>query len=348
MKICFPISYPGVGGSEKYALNLAVAAQKAGHDVFFILGEHGPLENELKTAGIDYTIVPMRSSFNPVAVIFSTIKLKKIFKERKINLVHTQMLREQTLSLFAKKLGAKIKVIRTFHRLNQFNRKMKPLMRFYQSNTDCFIAPTEFMAEYMRQNGLKSKIEVIANGVEEVKVSKKEKAIGFLGRISEEKGILEFVENNIKLFNSQHKIVIAGEGPQKSALMEIARDNPNLKILGHVRNLENFFSSISVLVLPSKTEVLPLSVLESFSAGVPVVAFEIPSLEGILTSQNSILVKSGDYKKLAEKAFAVLHDDGRLKNLFVEAKKSYKENYTPREMWGKTEKIYQKALKNEA
>jgi len=153
MNICYVVENSGIGGAEKYALYLAKEAQKDGHKVSFVLGKKGPLEIEARNLKIKTQITPMPSSFNPFSVLKSIFALKKYFKENDVEIVHTQMLREHSLALGAKIIGAKIKLVRTFHRLDQFNWKMKPLMWLYRRQTDGFIAVSEYVSQYLQQIG---------------------------------------------------------------------------------------------------------------------------------------------------------------------------------------------------
>lgn len=335
MNICYPICFPGSGGSEKYALYLAKEAKKAGHRVFFILGQEGPMLEEIKRVGIEYSFIPMESSFNPFLVISSALRLKKLYKEKKIDIVHTQMLREHSLAIAAKVFGSDIKLIRTFHRLDQFNLKMRPLISLYQKATDAFIAPTDFIENYLKTNGIKEKIYRINNGVPKVEAKTHQNKAGFLGRLVSEKGIVEYVKENKDI-----ELIIGGDGPLRYELEK----HPKVKLLGNITNLESFFSEISVMVLPSKTEVLPLSVLEAFSAGVPVVAFNLPSLQGIITEENGVMVPEGEYKKMGEAVRNLLLKQEMLEKLSAKAIQDYENNYTIDEMWEHTEGVYRRVL----
>lgn len=333
MKICYPICNPGVGGSEKYVLYLAREAKKTGHDVVFVLGQDGPLVKELEKNGFIYSFISMKSSFNPFLMLSSVLKLMGFYKKNNIEIVHAQMLREHSLSVGSKVLGSKIKIVRTFHRLDQFNFKMRPLLWLYRKATDAFVAPTDYIQKYLNDHGIKEKIYQINNGVPEIKVAGHKNKAGFLGRLVSEKGIIEFVKANKTL-----NLIVGGDGSDRKELEGYS----SVKLMGHVSDLKKFFSEISVLILPSKTEVLPLSVLESFSTGVPVVAFDVPSLRGIINSENGIIISEGDYKKMGKKTRDLLANKKELQKLSLGAQNTYQKNYTVEAMWSKTELLYRK------
>jgi glycosyltransferase involved in cell wall biosynthesis len=317
------------------AYSLAKEAKKAGHEVSFILGKEKYLAEKLKKDNISYTFIPMYSSFNPVAVLNSIFEFKKYFAKNKTDIVHTHMLREHSLAIGAKFLGAKIKVVRTFHRLDQFNLKMIPLLWFYRWQTDRFIAVSNYMENYLKNNGISSKISTVYNGVPKVEVEKHEKNIGYLGRISREKGIVQFVENNLKELKKT-KLVVGGNGPMLDDLKEVVSANSlNVEILGAVNDLKDFFEKIDRLILPSRTEALPLVVLDAFSCGVPVVAFELSPLKELIDDENGKLVEKADYNKLFQTAKNL--DVSKYKNKVI---KTYEEKYNIGKMWQATEKVY--------
>lgn len=347
MKTCHIIANPTVGGAEKYALYLSQEAKKSGHEVGFVLGQEGELSNLLKKNKIQYDLVPMRSSFNPFLMLKSVFDLRKYFRENDIDIVHAHFLREHSLSIGAKFLGSKTKVIRTMHRLDQFNLKMKPLLWFYRWQTDAFVAVSDITAKYMIENGVgKEKITTIYNGAPEIKTEKHEKAMGYLGRVVAEKGILDFVKKTVDLLK-ENKLVVAGEGENLSEIKKL-RDtkNLNIEVLGRVDNLSDFFSKISLLVLPTKGEsTFPLSVIEAFSAGVPVLSFDVEPIARIVKeSQSGSLVKPGEFKTMGQEADRILKSDAEIDQMGASAKKLYKEKFTVDIMWQKTESLYKKLL----
>lgn len=341
MKIAYLLAHPGNGGAEAYALNLAREARNAGHEVCFVLGERaGQLVDRVRTENFDLLILPMQSSFNPFAVISSVYKLRKFIHEFKPDIIHTQMLREQSLVIGAKILGAKTRLVRTFHRLDQFNWKMAPLMWLYRKYTDSFIAISEYVRDYLAENGIEKNITVVHNGVAEVVAENKKPGLGYLGRISPEKGIKAFVEANEEIF-AKEPLVVGGNGPDLEALKAfVKRKNLNIQILGNIEEKDDFFGLFSVLVLPSSTEALPLVVLEAFSAGTPVVAFDLPSLKGLITDKNGALVGPGDYKALAKKAIEIMKSKD-YENYAANARRDFEQNYTVEKMWSATELVYQ-------
>lgn len=341
MNIVHIIAWPGIGGSEKYALYLAEEARREGHSISFIFGENGPMVDLVKNKGFECRLIKMNSSFNPILVLGSALLLKRYLKNKKPDIVHTHMLREQSLAVFVRMLGGRYRLVRTFHRLDNFDWKMFFVRFLLNRYTSAYVAVSFVMKKKMSKNGFKNNVYVVENGVPKIirKKEKESKAFGFLGRISKEKGVLELVENWPKGWDG---LIIGGGGPQLKELELTIKNkkNKNINALGQVEDVSNFFEKIDVLVLPSKTEVMPMVVAEAFSCGVPVVSFDIPGMKENLGS-GGVVAPEGDYKELI-RALKKVKDN--LDKYSKNAKKIYREKYTVEKMWQETEAVYKLSL----
>ena len=109
-------------------------------------------------------------------------------------------------------------------------------------------------------------------------------------------------------------VVIAGEGPERGALLRLARGegvSSRLHLLGWRGDQAGLLAAADVLACPSRQEPLGNVVLEAFSAGVPVVAAasEGPR-EVIRGGETGLLVPVEEPEALAGALRAVLEDEG--------------------------------------
>ena len=128
----------------------------------------------------------------------------------------------------------------------------------------------------------------------------RQRCIGFLGRLSEDRGVkyLEFVAGAIQ--KSDIRMIIAGSGPESdrlnAALSRILESN-RIDFPGYLegRDLNKFWSSIGVLVSTAESESYGRTIRESLCYGVPVIA---------LNSLGALEIKHGplsDFVHLYEK-----------------------------------------------
>lgn len=333
MNICHIFCYPGDGGAEKYALYLSDMAQKEGNKIYFLFGGDGPLVKKCNDLGYASLIIEMPSWHSKV----TAQRFKEYFDKNNIQIVHTHFLREHFLAVKAKKLGANIKIVRTFHRVDEIPLRVRLFYRYYSKNTEIEIAVSEYLANLLKEKKIARNPQVIMNGVPNLNITKHENALGYLGRLDTDKGIYQLVQENKEYFRKS-KLIIAGTGPDEAKLKSlIMKECLNVELLGFIVNLENFFEQIDTLIFPSLNEsTLPLSILESYSAGIPVVAFDIPVYKGLKCDQR-LFVPTGLYKELLKRAITVSQENAEYSIL---VKNFYLKHFTINEMWQKTKELY--------
>lgn len=132
--------------------------------------------------------------------------------------------------------------------------------------------------------------------------------IAVVSRLSSEKGVDLFIEACALLARKglAFSAVIAGDGPERAALEALGRQlglNGGVRFLGHVDNVDALYKSVDLVVLPSRSEGLPNTLLEAFRADVPVVATTvgaIPEVVGTSGGAAAQLVLPGSAPALAE------------------------------------------------
>lgn len=132
--------------------------------------------------------------------------------------------------------------------------------------------------------------------------------IGYVGRLSREKGVVILVEaiQILKVQRPGIRLLIAGDGPLLGDL-ERAIDAANLKdsveLLGWVPHdrLPGLFGRLKLLVLPSYTEGLPNTLLEAMAAGTVVVATGVGGVPDlIIHGQNGFIIRDTSAEAVAE------------------------------------------------
>ncbi|WP_434354779.1 glycosyltransferase family 4 protein [Parasalinivibrio latis] len=102
--------------------------------------------------------------------------------------------------------------------------------------------------------------------------------IAFVGRLSYEKGPDRFID--IASHFSMVQFHIYGDGPEKSNLIYNAPNNVDFH--GHQNNMDQVWSEISLLIMPSRHEGLPMAALEAMSRGIPVIATSVGAMPKLI------------------------------------------------------------------
>jgi glycosyltransferase involved in cell wall biosynthesis len=112
-------------------------------------------------------------------------------------------------------------------------------------------------------------------------------------------------------------VALFGSGPEEAMLR--ARAGAHVKFLGAVRDRAAIYHAIDALVLPSRFEGLPMTVLEAMASGVPVLASAVDGVREIATHEaDALLAASGDVAAFRS-ALARLRDDAALRRRLAEA-----------------------------
>jgi glycosyltransferase involved in cell wall biosynthesis len=107
-------------------------------------------------------------------------------------------------------------------------------------------------------------------------------------------------------------VLIVGEGPDRPELeraLSFRGLDRRIRLLGERADVPALLADADVFVLSSRSEGLPLSVLEAMAAGLPVVASDVGGVhELVVGGETGLLVRPGDPDELAAALRALLAD----------------------------------------
>lgn len=113
--------------------------------------------------------------------------------------------------------------------------------------------------------------------------------IGAIGRLSKEKGLSHLVEAFAELRKRFPKsgLLLIGEGLERASLERLISEKgleEHVLMPGYRADITSYMAPMDVLVMPSLTEGLPMTLLEAMHLGVPVVASSVGGIPKLLDS----------------------------------------------------------------
>jgi glycosyltransferase involved in cell wall biosynthesis len=112
-----------------------------------------------------------------------------------------------------------------------------------------------------------------------------------------------------------YRAAIVGDGPERAAL-EAAAATAQVELLGERGDVPEQLAASDVFVLSSRSEGMPMSILEAMAAGLPVVASAVGGIPEIVRDgETGLLVPPGDADALAAALGRLLDDDGLRRRL---------------------------------
>jgi glycosyltransferase involved in cell wall biosynthesis len=161
-----------------------------------------------------------------------------------------------------------------------------------------------------------------------------ERIVGAAGRLSPEKGFEVLVEAAalVRLRDPSVAFVVFGDGPcrERIARRIVSAGLTGSFVLGGFRaDLDQFLPFFDLFALPSYTEGLPNVVLESFAAGVPVVATAVGGTPEVVEDRASgRLVAPGNPRALADGILETLASEERLRDLGLHGRQRVVQEFT--------------------
>ncbi|MBN2284940.1 MAG: glycosyltransferase family 4 protein [Tissierellales bacterium] len=370
-KIAYVVTPVEFGGAERVSLNFLRNIDKNKFLVYPIIffrpwEEDSIVLKELKQEEYPLCKIPVsvRTSLKERDHFWLIRCFKMIFsilvKER-FDLIHTHGYFADIVTIPVAKL-LRIPVISTCHGFIANDRKLKRsyridriLLRF----SNRVIAVSQGIKDELLKSGIKeSKIEVVLNAVQTdtdndvltqnrykkrraLHVSEKDFVLGYVGRLSREKGIhylLDAVEILTKM-DIPIKVVIIGDGPAKKDSKLLVRQKgveDKVFFAGFQTDVKEWIPAMDVFALPSLTEGTPMALLEAMACRIPIVASAVGGIPQIIDSgKDGILVAPGKPKEIAA-GIMELYNNNSLREKFVKAAyKKVKSNFDMKE-WTET------------
>lgn len=121
--------------------------------------------------------------------------------------------------------------------------------------------------------------------------------IGWVGRLSREKGADVLIRAAAELTDLPFHISMVGDGPERDRLRNIAAElsiADRISWHGTVPNAALLFPAFDLFVLSSHTEGTPIVLLEAMAAGVPIVATRVGGVPDVVTDAEAMLVPPDD------------------------------------------------------
>jgi glycosyltransferase involved in cell wall biosynthesis len=331
MRILQVSSAQELGGGETHLLELVDNLRNRGHEVVVAGRRNSPLNPDIE--------LPFLNS----ADLFTAVRLRSILKKRAFDILHAHVARDYTVAAAAAWKMPQLKVIFTRHLLRPVRRHV-----LYR-RVDGWLAPTSQILQTLEP--LSPKVSaVIPNWVDASKFSFRTNprhhpvTIGLLGQISPHKGHDDAIEA-LRRLDVGFRLLIAGKG-EPAYIDALKKKSAGLLVdfLGF-EELQEFFSMIDILAVPSWEEPFGIVLLEAMASGVPVIATNRGGPANIIRSAlHGVLVPPRDPGALARAIRALGEDDERRQLISRNAREFVEKNFDIRIVIPRVEDFYRRVV----
>ena len=203
-----------------------------------------------------------------------------------------------------------------------------------------------------------ARVSVVYNGVDTAHFAPVPRAtppkagalIAGVGRLHPQKDFMLFLEVAAALAkeDSSVRFLIAGTGPEAGALRDQAAAlgiADRVTFAGHVADMRAVYRQADVLLMTSRYEGTPLTVLEAMASGVPVVASRLDGIaEVIADGADGFLVTPGARDEFVISVAAVLADGDLRGRVTKAAREKVVAHFSAKAMTAQVEAIYTECL----
>src|SRR5262249_54808682 len=126
--------------------------------------------------------------------------------------------------------------------------------------------------------------------------------IGWVGRMTPEKGLDVMVDAMKALVDSPVMLCAVGDGAERAPCEARAASlgvSDHIRWAGLVREAGRYFQAFDVLALSSRTEGVPMVVLEAMAAEIPLVVTAVGGIPDVVSPREAMLVPSEKPDELA-------------------------------------------------
>lgn len=350
MNILFVDQFGEMGGAQCVLVDTVDAAIDQGWSAQAALPSGGPLRHHLRARNIAAYDIPCgpykqgTKSMQDITRFAFDLKgqvqvLRSLLDRSHFDLLYVNGPRVLTAASLANR-GRMPVLFHVHYPIHQASAARLVRWNFRRSNVAA-VGCCQSVLESIGNSTRSGKLHVVENGVAEIgfrehRFGERGWRIGLVGRISQQKGQLDFVKAASIVASewptTRFQICGAplfGEDEYSELVQKSARGLP-VDFLGWREDIASVLGDLDMLMMPSQDEGLPRALLEAFSAGVPVIAFPVGGItEAITDGETGFLTAGKSPEALATRIIeAIASGPDALRRVALSARRSWERTYT--------------------
>jgi L-malate glycosyltransferase len=369
----------GFGGTERQFANLAGRLDRARFEPRFgCMKRWGHFLAEIEEQRLPVSEYRVSSLWKPAALA-RQLQLAVDMRRGRVEIVHSYNFYANVFAVPAARLAGVPVVIASIRDAGVYlTPAQRRVQRFVARFADCVLVNAESIRQWLIGDGYRpEKIRIIRNGIDLSRFARARSGAGIrkelgvppdaplvvtLARVNRQKGLEYFIDAAAAVGRRfpDARFLVVGEGLyghnggvardvayQSELERRAARQGIGERVIftGFRADVPELLSEASVSVLPSLSEGLSNTLLESMAAGAPAVATRVGgNPELIEDGASGLLVPPRDAAALARSVLAILEDRELAHRLGAEAKRRAVERFSLERMVSETEGLYLELL----
>ena len=289
----------------------------------------GILADEIRDIGIPVVIIARRSKYDVTLLL----RLRRWLVDERADVVHTHLFTADTWGRIAARLAGVRCVFSTVHSTNLWKSRLHRLIDWLLSRiSTVVIACSHEVGEVLaaRDHLPRDRLRVIANGIDlrrfsalpqvdirqEFGIDASLPILAVIGRLHPAKGHEDLIPVLSRLASAGNGFVclFIGEGELTQSLQKLVVDSGLERYViftGLRRDIPSLLGGIDIVVMPSRWEGLPMTLLEAMAMGRPVVASAVGGIPNVIENEvNGLLAAPGNADDLFRALERLIADTG--------------------------------------
>lgn len=342
MHIVNIINSAEAGGAQALICNWEGESEYKNRIILIVLQNTGFFSKHYET--IFEEVFYLNVSLNPICLLKSLLKIWKICREFRADIIHTHLLQSDLVGIILSKFG--FKVVTTIHSsslIAERHKRSEYLQRYIARVSDSFsqiISSSRASTSFATELGYPaSKIWEIRNCTPkskfDISFGRPQNYFLSLARWHPVKDHLTLLKG-FKLHTQSHprsKLFLSGFGidQRNQSLMEILNQldlHESVKIFDEPQDSRYLIKDALATVISSKSESVSMVAIESLAEGTPVISSRVGDFKDIILHP-LLAFDAGDYTELAQAMnFLVCMEEFQYSNLQNQALNRYTEQFS--------------------
>ena len=370
MRFLISNSMKSWGGGENWSLTTARGLAERGHRVTIACQPDGELFKRSSELGNELTVVPLslRGDFNPVAVF----RMRTLFRREKIQLVCCNMDREVRSLGVAARLAGNVVFVRRRGSDYAFKNRLRYKLT-YKYLVDRVLVNSESTRRTIlhTNNWMPAwKVDRIYNGIPiesffpsqdlrdrtrmELGYNHTSFVIGMAGTLLPRKKHITLIRAASLLVNKipELRLLFLGHARDQAHLDMLKNTAVELgvegiiRFQGPVREINRFYNSMDVLVMPSDNEGFGYVAAEAMAAGVPVIVSDATSLPEVVGPEGKagLIFPLDNQRELSYRLYELYQSPDLRNRLGSAGRKRVLEKFSLERMISEVEKFFESLL----
>jgi|GEM_PF-1459912 len=329
LRVMLFIETAGPGGAESVVFSLASGLRARGIYVVVLTLSEDHLTAQLTEAGIPWIKIESRRKFD----ISLPFRIARQIRSNKVNILHSHLLDSNFYGSISARIAGVPHLASEHGDVHHPQKKifLKFKLQFASLLGSYFGAVSDYTLNKLRSYGLNQlRLIQLPNPVPAPQLCTPEECaairnelfpgvapetfiwihVANLRAVKDQKTLLRGFAKSLELSQQAQVLCLVGDGPERAAIQSLIEElclQGKINLLGFRADARKLLLGANGFILSSRSEALPVSLLEAGAAGLVLISSKVGGVGEIIEDEKSgLLFRPGDSEMLAQKIREIL------------------------------------------